>query len=105
MVAVCPTRLGAGSQNKVLEAIAAGVPVVCSQEAAQALGLVPDRHLLVARDEREMAQKVRALLVDLTMAARLSSAARREVNQRFAWDRIGDQLDEIHRGALAAARN
>jgi glycosyltransferase involved in cell wall biosynthesis len=102
-VAICPTRLGAGSQYKVLEAMSAGVPVVATRAAAEAHGLKDGEHLLTADGARETAGAVLRLLGDGALADRLREAGLKEIRTRFSWDLVGDELDQIH-GSLAAAR-
>ena len=51
-VTVIPMRAGSGMQNKVLEAMAAGLPVVTTPRTAAALGARDGEHCLVAEDAR-----------------------------------------------------
>ena len=63
-IAVCPTVYGAGIQNKILEAMACGTPVVASRQATFALEASPGTDLLAADDENTFAREVLALLAD-----------------------------------------
>lgn len=84
-VAVAPLRVARGVQNKVLEAMAAGLPVVATAKALQGLDARPGRDLEVEDDaERQAAATVR-LLRDATSRARLGGAARRFVEAHHAW--------------------
>jgi glycosyltransferase involved in cell wall biosynthesis len=103
-VAVCPTRLGAGSQYKVLEAMAAGVPVVASRAAAEAHGLQDGVHLITADGATQTADAVLELLGNETLADRLREAGLAEIQARFSWDLVGDELDRIHASLLATGR-
>ncbi len=47
-VNVAPLRIARGTQNKILEAMAMGVPVVTSEVAARGVDAVPGEHLLCA---------------------------------------------------------
>jgi glycosyltransferase involved in cell wall biosynthesis len=103
-VAICPTRLGAGSQYKVLEAMAAGVPVVATRAAAEAHSLRDRVHLLVADGPQQTVEAVLEVLGDRQFALRLREAASAEIRARLGWDSIGDELDLIHSALVAAAR-
>jgi glycosyltransferase involved in cell wall biosynthesis len=84
-VAVAPLRVARGVQNKVLEAMAAGLPVVATSKALQGLDARPGRDLEVEDDaERQAAATVR-LLGDPTGRARMGGAARRFVEEHHAW--------------------
>ena len=52
-VAVAPLRLARGVQNKVLEAMAMGRPVVCAGSCIEAIGTTPGHHILAA-DQADM---------------------------------------------------
>jgi polysaccharide biosynthesis protein PslH len=103
-VAVCPTRLGAGSQYKVLEAMAAGVPVVATRAAADAHGLKDGVHLIATDGARETAEAVLEILDNEELAGRLREAGLTEIRTRFNWDSIGDELDLIHGSLLATVQ-
>ncbi|MDB5415389.1 MAG: putative glycosyltransferase [Rubritepida sp.] len=61
-VAVAPLRIARGIQNKVLEAMAMGRPVVASPEAYEGVRARPGRDILVADGAAEMAQRVTEVL-------------------------------------------
>jgi glycosyltransferase involved in cell wall biosynthesis len=85
----------------VSEAMAAGVPVVCSPAGGYAHYLTPGVDALVAGDSEAMAQAVLALRDDRSMAARLAARARTEVDavQR----RAEHQLVALLAGTLPAS--
>src|SRR5512134_1307858 len=63
-VSVAPLKIARGVQNKILEAMAMGVPVVASPQTAEGVDAVPWRHLMVAADADAMAAAVTRLLSD-----------------------------------------
>jgi glycosyl transferase family 1 len=75
-VAVAPLRCGSGVPLKVLDAWAAGVPVVASPFAAAGAGAEPERDLLVAASPREWVSQVGRLLADEALRRRLTEGAR-----------------------------
>jgi polysaccharide biosynthesis protein PslH len=86
-VVVAPLELARGIQNKVLEAMAMGKPVVASPAAAEGIDAEPGRDLLVS----EGPGSVLALLSDKTRASALGRSARARMVERYSWDaRLAD---------------
>lgn len=85
MVAVAPMKIAPGVQNKVLEAMACGLPVVCSSAAASGIDAILGEHLIV----RDVASDVAASCVQLLLSAHerasLGLAAREHVQRRYDW--------------------
>ncbi len=92
-VFVAPLRWASGMQNKVLEAMAVGVPVVTTPKVFAGFeGMESGRHLIVADTSEELAEAVLSLLDDSQGAFLLSQEARNLVEAHYSWDRIGIQL-------------
>ena len=85
-VAVVPMRAGSGLQNKVLEAMAVGTPVVATPRAVAALAVRPGEDLLVAEDAAGIAAAVVDLLGDPDRARNMARAARAVVERRYRWE-------------------
>jgi len=84
-VVVAPVRLARGVQNKVLEGLAMGRPLVTSSDCAGALGAQPGAHLLTAGSATEYQQAVETLLDAPSTAAAMGQAARLRMQQAHAW--------------------
>ena len=84
-VFVAPLRFAAGVQNKVLEAMAAGRPVVTTGAIADGLGAVPGRDLLTGEDARTLAGEIVRLVGDGQLQAVLGQAGRRFVQEKYGW--------------------
>lgn len=93
-VAVAPIRLGSGVRNKVLEAWAAGTPVVMTRMATNGLPEVPDFDSLVEDDPRRMAQTVLSLLDNAAERARLGRLAYQTALAR-SWEAVGDSVHTL----------
>jgi sugar transferase (PEP-CTERM/EpsH1 system associated) len=83
---VAPLRLARGVQNKILEAMAMGVPVVSSQECSTAIDALPGRDFLTAGSAAEFVSQVEWVLAEPERAAGVGTAARQRVLERYSWD-------------------
>ncbi|MEM9421970.1 MAG: TIGR03087 family PEP-CTERM/XrtA system glycosyltransferase [Pseudomonadota bacterium] len=96
-LAVAPLRIARGVQNKVLEAMAMGTPVVASIGANTGMGAIPDEHLLVGDTPEEMVQAIHRILEGPDFALRLGAAASRFVRANYQWEdtlaRFANNLD------------
>jgi sugar transferase (PEP-CTERM/EpsH1 system associated) len=104
-VSVAPLRMARGIQNKVLEAMALGRPVVASPQAFEGVRAVPGRDLLVADGADATVQAVVEIVEG--RHAGLSTAARQLIEQTYTWDatlaRLDDCLDRVLRPHTDAA--
>jgi len=100
-VGVAPTRIGAGMQNKLVQAMACELPVVATSVANEGIGASPDQHLLLRDEPEAMADAVAALLRDPGRARALGESARRFVEAHWTWEahflRLEATLAEIAR--------
>jgi len=103
-VAVCPIKVGAGIQTKVLEAMAMGKPVVATSKACKALSVKSGEHLLIADDPKEFADAVVRLLRDDELAEQLGQNGRAYVENHHNWDDKARQLVETYQKAAASMR-
>jgi len=106
-VVVAPLRLARGVQNKVLEAMAMGRPVVTTTGCAEAIDARPGVELAAAADADEFIGEVDALLSDPARAEALGTAARRCVQRGYSWEarleRIESHLDGLVRERACSA--
>jgi sugar transferase (PEP-CTERM/EpsH1 system associated) len=85
-VTVIPMRSGSGLQNKVLEAMAVGTPVVTTPQVAAALLARDGEHLLLGETTADLAAAAVTLLRDGPRARRMAEAAHALVAARYAWE-------------------
>ena len=102
-VTVVPMRLSRGLQNKVLEAMAMGKPVVAAPPALAALAAVPGRDLVCANTPGEWAAAVAGLLGDPARRRELGANARRFVEDRHHWDRCLRPLLDLVTGTAVVS--
>lgn len=92
-VVVAPLRFGAGTQNKVLEAMAMGVPVVCSNIGFAGLGIAQGDGAFMQTDPKEFGNKVVELLSWEQMRRQTGEAGSATIKARFDWDIIAKTLE------------
>ena len=100
-VAVSPLPYAVGIQNKVLEAMASGTPVVASVAAAGGLRTTPGRDLLVAGTSEEFADAVLRLLDDPETWNSVAERGAAYVAERHNWEAITEQLTGVYERALS----
>jgi sugar transferase (PEP-CTERM/EpsH1 system associated) len=94
-VTVAPLIIARGTQNKILEAMAMGVPVVASSVAARGVDAEPGRHLLAADSPRDFAAAVLGLLESSAERRRLADAGRERVLSNHSWAASLQRFDGI----------
>jgi glycosyltransferase involved in cell wall biosynthesis len=97
---VVPLRIGGGSRLKILEAMAAGVPVVSTWLGAEGLAVNDGEHLLLADTVDQLGYKLLELLDNDVLRQRLRDADRACVRKRYDWSAIGEMLCGAHRQLL-----
>jgi glycosyltransferase involved in cell wall biosynthesis len=100
-LAVIALRAGTGLQNKVLEALATGTPVVATPRATEGLDVRPGEHLVVAEDAAGLAAAAIALLRDPERARALGRAGRALVERCYRWE---DSAAGVEAAWMAAAQ-
>lgn len=92
-VLVVPLRQGAGTRIKVLEAMAAGLPVVATSKGCEGILAQNGVHLLCAEVGDDFAAAVREALTDQSLIESISQNARDLVEARYSWHSTVHQMD------------
>ena len=103
-VAVCPLPYAVGIQNKVLEAMALGTPVVASSHAAAGLQTTGERNLLIADTPQDFANAVVSLMTEPTLWQQLSQQGQEYIQRYHHWDTILTRLQAVYVAAIADAQ-
>lgn len=101
-VFVCPIRLGSGMRGKILQAMAAGTPVVSTTLGSEGISLQMGETGFLADRPRIMAQYIDLLLGDEALQAKIAERARQFVVERFSWERGVDELENVLEEIVAA---
>jgi glycosyltransferase involved in cell wall biosynthesis len=91
--AVVPVLAGSGTRLKILEAWAAGLPVVSTGIGAEGLGGRPGEHLLIADAAPEFAAAVTRVLTCKDLGVSLGNAGRLLLEKEFTWETAWTKLD------------
>lgn len=102
---LAPLRQGGGSKLKVLEALAAGLPVVSTAQGASGLALQPGRDIELAEDAPALALAVARLLDDPVRAAALGEAGRVYAQAQHDWQTAASQLEAVYLESLQENRS
>ncbi len=94
-VSVAPMRIARGVQNKVLEAMSVGVPVVATSEAVKGIQVVKEVEVLIGDSPQEFAAQIDRVLSDGALYERISTKARSRVIESYSWEGVGARLNEI----------
>lgn len=92
-VAIAPLLAGSGTRLKILEAWAAGVPVVSTSIGAEGLGARHNEHLVLADTPADFAEAVASLLASAELRARFRTTARSLLEAEFIWEKVWPLLD------------
>jgi sugar transferase (PEP-CTERM/EpsH1 system associated) len=95
---VAPLRIAQGVQNKVLEAMASNVPVVCSERVLGGLsdgGFRSGRDVLAASSNEEMERAVTSMIEDSSLRERLAGAARQRLLATYRWTQNMERLEDL----------
>lgn len=92
---VAPLRAGSGQQIKLIEAMAAGTPVISTAPSAQAMGAIDGEHLLLADSAGEFMAAIARLQDQPDLALSLSTAARVLVEARYTWSASAQALEAL----------
>ncbi len=101
---VCALRHGTGIKNKILEAMALELPIVCFEESIVGIGCTPGQHLLVARGRADFSAKVLELLCNPERARAIAQSGRNFVVQNFSWESRATAYEQVFERAITGCR-
>jgi glycosyltransferase involved in cell wall biosynthesis len=96
-IVIAPLVVSAGTNLKVLEAMACGRPVIGTPASVNGLDLTPGTDFILVHTGAEMAEAIERLLQSPEECERIAAAARRRVEQSWGWDAIARRQHELYR--------
>jgi glycosyltransferase involved in cell wall biosynthesis len=91
-VVVSPLRIGAGTQNKVLEALSMNQAVVCSNVGFKGLGISHNDGILMADNPAAFAESVISILQSQELRKKLGETGGNHVRNTFSWTAVSNKL-------------
>ena len=102
-VLMVPLRLGGGTRLKIVEAMAAGVPVVSTRVGAQGLlDVAQEGAIALADTAHEFVEAIVHLLQSPDHVADMVQKARRLAEERYSWRKLGADFADF---CFEVARN
>lgn len=95
-VLAAPVFSGKGTRYKILEALAAGTPVVATTTAVEGLGVTHGKEVLLSNDAEIMAQYIVKLFHSPATRKKMADKGKAFVKKRFDWQLISHKLDTIY---------
>ncbi len=92
---IAPLKIARGTQNKILEAMSMGVPVVCSELAAGGVDAIPGEHFLTAETTDEYLKAIFRLLDSKEERNHFATAGRERMLSNHHWPNSMTRLDSI----------
>jgi glycosyltransferase involved in cell wall biosynthesis len=103
LAAIIPLRVGGGSRLKILEAMAAGVPVVSTRLGAEGLNVADGENILLAETAEEFCAAIGGLIENEEQRRKLVAGGRALVFEQYDWSRLGALLFEKYESLLREA--
>lgn len=97
-IMIFPIRIGGGTNFKVLEAMALGVPIVAYPDRLAGLNALENVHFLPAKTGAEYKDKISMFYADSVLRERVSKEARSLIDRHFSWSNISDNLYQAWKG-------
>lgn len=92
---VAPLFIGTGMQNKIMEAMAQGLPCVTTSLVNNAIGAVPNKEILLAETPEEFLSAIRQLLSDDHFYQGIRQNAIQFVQAKYSWHKINESLYRV----------
>lgn len=95
-VVIAPLLASAGTNIKIMEAMACGKAIVATPGGVNGLSLTPDQDFLLASSPQAFADAIKALQSDSTRRKQLEQQARHTAESRYSWASIGRKQKELY---------
>lgn len=92
-VSVSPMRYGAGIQNKILESMAVGTPVVSTSIGLEGINATPDKEIMVGDLPEIFAKRVLDFMRDSSLRKSVSTTGRMLVEKHYSWEKVLEKLN------------
>ena len=100
LAAIVPLRAGGGSRLKILEAMAAGVPVISTTLGAEGLDVKSGENILIADSDDQLTEAIIELAENVNQRTGLIEGGRALVSKRYDWEKVGAKLLGVYQNLL-----
>lgn len=99
-VLIVPVRAASGTRIKILEAAAAGLPVVTTKKGVEGIDAKDGREVLIRDRAAELALTTVEVLENNKLASSLAKNAEKLVREKYSWEKIVKKLEEVYQMAV-----
>ncbi len=103
-IQIVPLRLGGGTRLKIVESMAAGLPVLSTSVGAQGIRATDGRDLMLADDPANFVRKAITLLNSSDLRSEIATTARTAVEANYSWQRLGQHFADFCETSAARGR-
>ncbi len=100
-VLLAPIKVGGGTQYKILEAMASGVPVITTMLGAEGIDCNQRKDLLIADTSESIAQKTLSVLQDQEQYEMLARNGRNCIEKKYSWELIAEKLQKVYQSVIS----
>ncbi|MFZ3166124.1 MAG: glycosyltransferase family 4 protein [Candidatus Methanoperedens sp.] len=104
-VFISPLRIGGGTRLKILEAMAAGIPVISTSIGAEGIDIEDGENIVIADSTEIFANKTLELLNDNKLQVKIAVNAHEFVEKKYRWNEIGKIMNRIYEKEYIGIRN
>ncbi len=94
-VLVAPMIFVAGVQNKILEAMAVGLPVITTPYGNEGIFAIHDKHILIANNWDEFSVYLENLYKNVELRRKIGSNGRKFIIKKFSWEEAYRRFEKI----------
>lgn len=102
---VCPVRIGAGIQNKILEYMSIGLPAITTTMGKEGINATPDKEVLIRDTPEAFSNAIHNLQTQPDLLKQIAAAGNAYVQQNHQWDHILESYTNNIRYHLNKSKN
>ena len=104
LIFMAPVRTGSGTRQKILDAMAMGLPVISTSVGCEGLEVVEGKNICLAETPQEFREKVRNLVQDQEFQAHIARGGRKLVEEKYSRRAAIEKLAALFREVEAEVR-